>query len=109
MGSETTAAAAGAVGVVRRDNRTVDNLYNDRRAAQHGAKGRNFQILWRKTLTYIGPRPDKQLRLPRSGDMGGYQMIEELAQRSNDTFALKAGRCIPFCMRWRRTAALPEL
>ena len=31
------------------------------------------------------------LRLLAERDMYGYQMIEELAQRSNDTFALKAG------------------
>lgn len=49
------------------------------------------------------------LRLLAERDMYGYQMIEELAQRSNDTFALKAGTLYPFCMRWRRTAALKAM
>ena len=35
------------------------------------------------------------LRLLAERDMYGYQMIEELAQRSNDTFALKAGTLYP--------------
>lgn len=34
------------------------------------------------------------LRLLAERDMYGYQMIEELAQRSNDTFALKAGDAV---------------
>ena len=35
------------------------------------------------------------LRLLSERDMYGYQMIEELAKRSNDTFALKAGTLYP--------------
>lgn len=35
------------------------------------------------------------LRLLAEEDMYGYQMIEELARRSNDTFALKAGTLYP--------------
>lgn len=35
------------------------------------------------------------LRLLAEQDMYGYQMIEELARRSNDTFALKAGTLYP--------------
>ena len=35
------------------------------------------------------------LSLLEHGDLYGYQMIEELAQRSNDTFALKAGTLYP--------------
>lgn len=35
------------------------------------------------------------LRLLAERDMYGYQMIEELARRSNDTFALKAGTLYP--------------
>ena len=35
------------------------------------------------------------LRLLAERDMYGYQMIEELAKRSNDTFALKAGTLYP--------------
>ena len=39
------------------------------------------------------------LRLLAERDMYGYQMIEELAQRSNDTFALKAQQT-----EWRRVS-----
>ncbi len=35
------------------------------------------------------------LRLLAERDMYGYHMIEELAKRSNDTFALKAGTLYP--------------
>lgn len=35
------------------------------------------------------------LRLLQESDMYGYQMIEELARRSNDTFSLKAGTLYP--------------
>ncbi len=35
------------------------------------------------------------LRLLAEGDLYGYQMIEELARRSDDTFALKAGTLYP--------------
>lgn len=35
------------------------------------------------------------LKLLEEEDMYGYQMIEALAQRSNDTFALKAGTLYP--------------
>jgi len=35
------------------------------------------------------------LRLLEDGDMYGYQMIEELAKRSDNTFALKAGTLYP--------------
>ncbi len=35
------------------------------------------------------------LKLLQDGDMYGYQMIEELAKRSDDTFALKAGTLYP--------------
>ena len=35
------------------------------------------------------------LRLLAERDMYGYQVSEELAQRSNDTFALKAGTLYP--------------
>lgn len=35
------------------------------------------------------------LKLLESGDMYGYQMIEELARRSDDTFSLKAGTLYP--------------
>ena len=35
------------------------------------------------------------MKLLEGRDMYGYQMIEELAQRSNDTFALKAGTLYP--------------
>lgn len=35
------------------------------------------------------------LRLLQETDMYGYQMIEELARRSNDTFSLKAGTLYP--------------
>lgn len=35
------------------------------------------------------------LKLLEDGDMYGYQMIEELAKRSNDTFSLKAGTLYP--------------
>lgn len=35
------------------------------------------------------------LKLIESEDMYGYQMIEELARRSDDTFALKAGTLYP--------------
>ena len=38
------------------------------------------------------------LRLLAERDMYGYQMIEELAQRSNDTFALKAGTLYPILL-----------
>lgn len=35
------------------------------------------------------------LKLLESGDMYGYQMIEELKRRSDDTFTLKAGTLYP--------------
>ena len=35
------------------------------------------------------------LSLLESGDMYGYQMIEELARRSNDTFQMKEGTLYP--------------
>lgn len=35
------------------------------------------------------------LKLLESKDMYGYQMIEELARKSNDTFSLKAGTLYP--------------
>ena len=35
------------------------------------------------------------LKLLSDGDMYGYQMIEELRRRSDDTFALKAGTLYP--------------
>lgn len=35
------------------------------------------------------------LKLLESGDMYGYQMIEALARRSDDTFTLKAGTLYP--------------
>ena len=35
------------------------------------------------------------LKLLSQGDMYGYQMIEELRRRSDDTFALKAGTLYP--------------
>lgn len=35
------------------------------------------------------------LKLLEEKDMYGYQMIEELSQKSNDTFALKAGTLYP--------------
>jgi len=35
------------------------------------------------------------LRLLEDGDIYGYQMIEELAKRSDNTFALKAGTLYP--------------
>jgi len=35
------------------------------------------------------------LKLLEDEDMYGYQMIEELAKRSNDTFSLKAGTLYP--------------
>ena len=35
------------------------------------------------------------MRLLAERDMYGYQMIEELARRSNDTFSLKAGTLYP--------------
>ena len=35
------------------------------------------------------------LRLLQESDMYGYQMIDELAKRSNDTFLLKAGTLYP--------------
>lgn len=35
------------------------------------------------------------LKLLEDRDMYGYQMIEELAKRSNDTFSLKAGTLYP--------------
>ena len=35
------------------------------------------------------------LRLLQESDMYGYQMIDELAKRSNDTFSLKAGTLYP--------------
>ena len=35
------------------------------------------------------------LKLLSTEDMYGYQMIEELARRSNDTFSLKAGTASP--------------
>ena len=38
------------------------------------------------------------LRLLAERDMYGYQRIEELAQRSNDTFALKAGTLYPLSL-----------
>ena len=51
------------------------------------------------------------LRLLAERDMYGYQMIEELAQRSNDTFALKAGTLYPILhaleaqqTEWRRVS-----
>ena len=48
------------------------------------------------------------LRLLAERDMYGYQMIEELAQRSNDTFALKAGTLYPILPGGAATAGKPR-
>lgn len=42
------------------------------------------------------------LKLLDGRDMYGYQIIEELACRSNNVFQMKAGRFIPFCTAWKR-------
>ena len=42
------------------------------------------------------------LRLLQESDMYGYQMIEELARRSNDTFSLKAGTLLSLIHIWLR-------
>lgn len=47
-----------------------------------------------KTLA-MGSAPLMLLKLLESSDMYGYQMIEELKKRSDDTFALKAGTLYP--------------
>lgn len=41
------------------------------------------------------------LRLLEEGDRYGYQMIEELENRSDHTFSLKAGTLYPLLHRWR--------
>lgn len=42
------------------------------------------------------------LTLLESGDMYGYQMIEELSRRSNDAFQFQEGTCTPSSTGWRR-------
>ena len=42
------------------------------------------------------------LKLIENEDMYGYQMIEELARRSDDTFTLKAGTLYPCSTTLRR-------
>ncbi len=42
------------------------------------------------------------LTLLESGDMYGYQMIEELSRRSNDAFQFQEGPCTPSSTGWRR-------
>lgn len=42
------------------------------------------------------------LKLLDGRDMYGYQIIEELACRSNNVFQMKAGTLIPFCTAWKR-------
>jgi PadR family transcriptional regulator PadR len=42
-----------------------------------------------------GSTPMLVLSLLKSGDMYGYEMVEELARRSDDTFQLKEGTLYP--------------
>ncbi len=42
------------------------------------------------------------LKLLDGRDMYGYQIIEELACRSNNVFQMKAGTLYPFCTAWKR-------
>ena len=42
------------------------------------------------------------LTLLESGDMYGYQMIEELSRRSNDAFQFQEGTLYPSSTGWRR-------
>lgn len=42
------------------------------------------------------------LSLLEHGDLYGYQMIEELARRSNDVFQMRRGRCTRSCTHWKR-------
>ena len=42
------------------------------------------------------------MKLLEDGDKYGYEMIEELKRRSDDTFHLKAEPCIRCSTGWRR-------
>ena len=46
------------------------------------------------------------LKLLENQDMYGYQMIEELARRSDDTFALKAGTLYPLLHNLEKEGAI---
>ena len=47
------------------------------------------------------------LALLENEDMYGYQIIEELARRSNDVFEMKEGPYTPSSTLWRKRSALP--
>ncbi len=47
------------------------------------------------------------LRLLEEKDMYGYEMIDQLRQKSDNVFELKWVRCIRCCIRWRKADVSP--
>lgn len=41
------------------------------------------------------------LKLLESEPKYGYQIIQEMKEKSEDVFSLRMGRCIRFCTGWR--------